>query len=189
MRIFYIILLTHRLYSQGHLLELKLAAIKSLQYADFFALFGNGKHPNFRALLDSAIGPHLSSIAYQFWRVNSDSFSASTSSSFYLHGYSGWALRLARCVFSIAGVSRYVEQMCQSDTLEEQATIWKEKVRPVLLSPVVVALLKSKLFCWNALGVPKTQRKMVLEGGMLFIFIFINILLTSSVQVASINTS
>ncbi|KIM63776.1 hypothetical protein SCLCIDRAFT_8738 [Scleroderma citrinum Foug A] len=35
---------------QGHLLELKLAAINALKYDEFFALFGKGCHPNFRAL-------------------------------------------------------------------------------------------------------------------------------------------
>jgi betaine lipid synthase len=153
------------LHSQGHLLELKLAAIQALNYEDFFALFGHGKHPNFRALLDSSLAPYLSSIAYQFWRINADSFSSRSSSTFYLHGYSGWALRLAQIVFSLAGVTRYVKQMCECDTLEEQTKIWKEKIRPVLLNPLVVALLKSRLFCWNALGVPSQQRRMVLEGG------------------------
>jgi betaine lipid synthase len=153
--------------SQGHLLELKLAAIQSLEYGDFFAMFGEGKHPNFRTLLDSKIAPYLSSIAYQFWRCNDDAFS----SAFYLRGYSGWALRLARLVFSVAGVSKDVERLCDSDTLEQQEGIWKEKLRPVLLNPLVVALLKNPVFCWNALGVPLNQRRMLLEEGSIYDFI------------------
>lgn len=154
-------------FSQGHLLELKLAAIQSLGYDDFFAMFGEGKCPNFRALLDSKIAPYLSSIAYQFWRRNDDAFS----SGFYLRGYSGWALRLARFVFSVAGVSQDVERLCDCDTLEEQEHIWKEKLRPVLLNPLVVTLLKSPVFCWNALGVPLNQRRMLLEEGSIYDFI------------------
>ncbi|KAJ6609830.1 hypothetical protein B0H10DRAFT_450307 [Mycena sp. CBHHK59/15] len=152
---------------QGHLMELKLAAIKCLEYEDFFALFGQGSHPKFRALLDSKIAPHLSSSAYQFWRINDQSFV----SSFYLRGYSGWALRLANFIFRLAGVSKDIEELCNSDTLEQQEKVWRQKLRPVLLNPVVVTLLKNPVFCWNALGVPLNQRKMLLDEGGIYEFI------------------
>lgn len=142
-------------------MELKLAAIQSLDYDDFFTLFGEGRHPNFRGLLDSKIAPYLSSSAYQFWRINAQSFK----SSFYLRGYSGWALRLASFIFRLAGVSKDIEALCNSNTLEQQEEIWRRKLRPVLLNPVVVALLKNPVFCWNALGVPLNQRKMLLDEG------------------------
>jgi betaine lipid synthase len=146
---------------QGHLLELKLAAIQCLEYDDFFALFGKGRHANFRGLLDSKLAPHLSSGAYQFWRTNVNSFS----SSFYMRGYSGWALRLTGFIFRIAGVSKDIQTLCTADTLEQQEEIWRRKLRPVLLNPLVVALLKNPVFCWNALGVPLNQRKMLLDDG------------------------
>jgi betaine lipid synthase len=142
-------------------MELKLAGIQCLDYNDFFALFGQGRHNNFRALLDSKLAPHLSSSAYQFWRINAGSFS----SSFYLRGYSGWALRLAGFIFRMAGVSKDIKALCSADTLEQQGEIWKQKLRPVLLNPLVVALLKNPVFCWNALGVPLNQRKMLLDEG------------------------
>ncbi|KAG6813636.1 hypothetical protein H0H92_008872 [Tricholoma furcatifolium] len=152
---------------QGHLAELKLAALQSLSYDDFFSLFGSGKHPQFRKLLDSKLAPHLSSSAYQFWRLNDDAFL----SAFYMRGYSGWALRVARLLFSLAGVSKHVEELCQCDTIEAQVKIWRTKLRPVLLNPAVVALLKSPVFCWNALGVPLNQRRMLLEEGTIYDFI------------------
>lgn len=130
-------------------------------------MFGTGRHSNFRSLLDSRIAPHLSSNAYQFWRINDDAFS----SSFYLRGYSGLALRLARVIFTLAGVSKDVEALCDANTIEEQSKIWREKLRPVLLNPVVVALLKNPLFCWNALGVPLNQRRMLLDEGSIYEFV------------------
>jgi len=133
----------------------------------FFALFGTGHHPKFRALLDSRIAPLLSSTAYQFWRINDDAFS----SSFYLRGYSGWALRLAQWIFKLAGVSKDVVALCNADTLSEQETIWNQKLSPVLLNSVVVALLKNPVFCWNALGVPLNQRRMLLNEGTVFEFV------------------
>ncbi|KAG2064754.1 hypothetical protein BDR04DRAFT_1234922 [Suillus decipiens] len=152
---------------QGHLLELKLAAVQALEYEDFFSMFGNGQHPKFRALLDSKIAPLLSSIAYQFWHINDDAFSKA----FYLKGYSGWALRLARVIFSIAGVSKDVETLCNAASIAQQEQIWHEKLKPVLLNPVVIALLKSPIFCWNALGVPLNQRRMVLDEGSMYEFV------------------
>ncbi|KAG2364762.1 hypothetical protein BDR07DRAFT_1607868 [Suillus spraguei] len=152
---------------QGHLLELKLAAVQALEYEDFFSMFGNGQHPKFRALLDSKIAPLLSSIAYQFWHINDDAFSKA----FYLKGYSGWALRLARVIFSIAGVSKDVETLCNATSIAQQEQIWHEKLKPVLLNPVVIALLKSPIFCWNALGVPLNQRRMVLDEGSMYEFV------------------
>lgn len=142
---------------------MKLAAIQALEYEDFFSLFGKGYHANFRQLLDSKISPHMSSAAYQFWHINADLFA----SSFYLSGYSGWALRLAQFIFRLARVDKYVLELCESNTIQEQSRIWKEHLRPVLLNSVVVELLKSPVFCWNALGVPKNQRQMLMDEGRL----------------------
>ncbi|KAG9312680.1 hypothetical protein JVU11DRAFT_7097 [Chiua virens] len=143
---------------QGHLLELKLAALLSLEYDDFFALFGKGQHTHFRELLDTKISPLLSSIAYQFWHINDTAFA----NAFYMNGYSGLAIRLAQIVFGLAGVSKDAEELCNVATKAEQVRIWKEKLMPVLLNPLVVALLKTPAFCWNALGVPQNQRKMLI---------------------------
>jgi betaine lipid synthase len=46
---------------QGHILELKLAAIQSLEYADFWMIFGEGRHPDFDKLLTTKLSPFLSS--------------------------------------------------------------------------------------------------------------------------------
>lgn len=153
--------------SQGHLLELKLAAMLSLDYGDFFALFGEGRHPRFRELLDSKISPLLSSIAYQFWHINDKAFSKA----FYMNGYSGLAIRLARFIFALAGVTKDAEELCSVSTTAEQVKIWKEKLMPVLLNPFVVALLKTPAFCWNALGVPHNQRNMLLNEGSVYEFV------------------
>ncbi|KAJ6606167.1 hypothetical protein DFH09DRAFT_1119498 [Mycena vulgaris] len=152
---------------QGHLVELKLAAIHTLDYEDFFAMFGEGRHPNFRTLLDTKIAPHLSAAAYEFWRTNEDAFS----SAFYLRGYSGWAIYLMNIVFKCAGVSQHVKDFCNADTLQEQDKIWWTYLRPVMLNPVVVALMKNPVFCWNALGVPLNQRKMLLNDGGVYEYI------------------
>ncbi|KAH7103697.1 hypothetical protein BKA62DRAFT_48646 [Auriculariales sp. MPI-PUGE-AT-0066] len=152
---------------QAHLLELKLAAVQCLSYEDYFALFGLGKHDNFRHLLDHQLSPHLSSSAYMFWRINSRAFSTS----FYRRGYAGWALRMAQWVFAITRTTDAVHAFCNADTLEQQQDIWSSRIKPVLLNTVVVALLKNPAFCWNALGVPMAQRSMFLQEGTAYEYI------------------
>lgn len=123
-------------------------------------LFGEGKHPDFRTCLDTKLSPFLTSHAYQFWRANDKSFSTS----FYLRGYSGWALRLAKLAFWIGGLEKHVHSFCHAPTLADQRKVWDEKFRPVILSGWMVKLfLSNGAFLWNALGVPSSQAKMFLD--------------------------
>ncbi|GAA6037709.1 hypothetical protein JCM8097_002300 [Rhodosporidiobolus ruineniae] len=145
---------------QGHLVELRLAAISALEYEDVWMMFGKGKHPRFRELLDTKLSPYLTSHAYQFWRRNANAFD----SSFYLRGYSGHALRLASWALWLAGVSRSSHKMCTAPTLDDQRSIWEKKIRPVLLSGFLTKLVfANPVFLWNALGVPINQLKVLLK--------------------------
>ncbi|KAJ6457070.1 hypothetical protein C8R47DRAFT_1082205 [Mycena vitilis] len=146
---------------QNHLLELKMAAIQSLEYDDFFAMFGEGRHPAFPYLLDSKIAPYLSSAAYHFWKMHHNTFA----SSFYLNGQTGQALSVLRFIFGFAGVSKDVIALCDSDTLVEQESIWRTKLRPVLLNPAVSLLLRSPALCWKVLGIPPSVRKLLMKDG------------------------
>ena len=136
--------------SQGHLLELKLAAIKALNHDEFFAMFGEGNIPNFREILDCRLSPYLSSAAYQFWRINEKAFS----DSFYMRGYSGWALRLTRWLLKLYGLTDDMVLLCEATSLEEQDRIWRRSLRKLFVESVVVRqLVNSQVFLWNALGV------------------------------------
>lgn len=147
---------------QGHLLELKLAGIASLEYDTFWQMFGEGKAPQFRALLDEHIAPYLSSHAYQFWRSNAASFDTA----FYFRGYSGHALRLAKAVFRLMRVHKDVQAMCQTTSLDEQKRIWDTKVRKAVINETLIRLvLSNPAFLWNALGVPTNQMNMFKNEG------------------------
>ncbi|KAG8708678.1 hypothetical protein FRC09_001099 [Ceratobasidium sp. 395] len=149
---------------QGHLVELKLAALRTLSHSTFFAMFGDGKLPGFKNVLDRELSPWLSSAAYQFWKANGNAFD----SSFYMRGYSGWALQWALWLGGVLGDAR---RMCNADTIEEQERIWREKLRPVLLNNWFVRLvLNNPAFLWNALGVPLAQRRAFLKEGSCFGF-------------------
>ena len=113
--------------SQNHLLELKLAALVSLPLEDIWQLFGLGKHPNFTRLLHESLSPHLTSHALQFWVQNANHFNPN-GKGLYETGYSGWALKLARWLFKVMGITEDIKRMCESNTIEEQVKIYEEKV-------------------------------------------------------------
>ncbi|WRT69634.1 uncharacterized protein IL334_006623 [Kwoniella shivajii] len=147
---------------QGHILELKLAAIKALDYNDFWLLFGEGRHPNFKKLLTTKLSPYLSPHAYAYWLSHHTQFSRN----FYFRGYSGWALRLAQIAFFLSGVRGDVKKICKATTISEQDQIWKKKIRPVFLGKWMVKLfLGNPLFNWHALGVPMNQMNCFLKDG------------------------
>lgn len=139
---------------QGHLMELKLAALASLEYEEFWSLFGAGRNQKFRELLESKISPYLSSHAYQFWRLNNNYFDRA----FYFRGYSGHALRLAKIAFKLCGVQKHVDAFCNTKTVEEQQLIWDKHLRNTLINKTMIRLfLSNPAFLWNALGVPMNQ--------------------------------
>ncbi|KAI9302372.1 hypothetical protein BJ944DRAFT_167417 [Cunninghamella echinulata] len=144
---------------QNHLLELKLAGISSLEYEDFWRMFGEGRHPLFQSLLHDVISPHLSAYAYQYWTQHSDRFSHK----FYKTGYSGLALSIFEWWVRMNGLSKHVQNMCQATTIEEQNAIWLEHIRPAMFSPMIRKVLNNPMFMWNALGVPMNQMNMFLQ--------------------------
>jgi len=55
--------------------------------------------------------------------------------------------------------------MTEASNVWEQDLIWRTKVRPVLLHPLLVKILGSPIFLWNGLGVPINQMNCFLEDG------------------------
>ncbi|KAF1986977.1 hypothetical protein K402DRAFT_354389 [Aulographum hederae CBS 113979] len=147
--------------AQNHLLELKVAAFQSLEYADVWKLFGEGKHENFRAILVEKLSPHLSSLAFQFWLSNADTF---TSRGLYNTGGSRHALQLVRWIFALIGLSGEIKRLCAAPTLAEQREIWEKSIRRVLLSKTLSwAVIGNEKWLWKALGVPPEQRNLIEE--------------------------
>lgn len=148
--------------TQCHLLELKVASYVALPYADFWKLFGEGKHPDFRQLLIRKLSPHLSSRAFQYWLANAHIFASRRGRGLYDTGGSKTALRMVRWIARIFGLQRFIKAILEAKTLNEQREIWHSSVRPVLLSTLVNRLIVSQeTFLWTALGVPKNQLAMI----------------------------
>ncbi|CCH45246.1 Ubiquinone/menaquinone biosynthesis methyltransferase [Wickerhamomyces ciferrii] len=147
---------------QGHLVELKLAALSTLSHEETWKLFGQGKIENFQELLISKLAPYLSSNAFQYWMDKGPKTFDINGAGLYDTGSTRWALRLARYVFKLTGLSSKVEELCNAKTLIEQKEIWNNSIRPILYSAVVGKIfVGNPIFLWKALGVPANQAAMM----------------------------
>ncbi|KAK4218259.1 hypothetical protein QBC37DRAFT_437525 [Rhypophila decipiens] len=148
--------------AQNHLLELKVASYTALPYQDFWNIFGEGKHADFRSLLITKLSPHLSSRAFQYWLNNAHTFTSPRSRGLYDTGGSKYAIRVFRWVSRIFNIRKAVEEVLSAASLEEQRKTWHSKIRPALLSRIVSGfVVSSEKFLWAALGVPRNQLAMI----------------------------
>ncbi|KAJ3110904.1 hypothetical protein HDU96_006157 [Phlyctochytrium bullatum] len=150
---------------QNNMLELKLAGISSLQWPDFWRLFGEGQLPNFSAVLDTHLSPYLSPFAYHFWKQTAGF------KSLFKTGCSGLAIRVFQFVVRARGLQPAVERMCNAATIEEQWNVWEKEIRPHFLSKWLILLLNNDRFLWGALGVPPAQMQMLLEEGSAYDYV------------------
>lgn len=147
---------------QGHLTELKLASLRVLSFEDTWKLFGEGKIDNFENILLTKLAPYLSSNAFQYWMKKGPRAFNINSNGLYDTGSTRWALRLAKYVFKVTGLTKKVEELCLAKTIQEQKEIWKSSIRPVLFNAVLGKLfVGNPMFLWKALGVPANQAKMM----------------------------
>ncbi|KAI8800744.1 hypothetical protein BJ742DRAFT_840202 [Cladochytrium replicatum] len=144
---------------QNNMLELKLAGISSMEYQDFWRLFGEGQIPSFQTLLDTHLSPYLSPHAYQWWVANGNF------KNLHKTGCSGLAIRVFDFVIKVRGLRGAVDRMCNASTLAEQNKIWLEEIRPHFLSKWLIRILNNERFLWGALGVPPAQMQMIYEEG------------------------
>jgi betaine lipid synthase len=148
--------------AQNHLLELKVASYTALPYEDFWKMFGEGVHADFRSLLLTKLSPHLSSRAFQYWLSNAHIFTNTRGRGLYDTGGSKHAIRIFRWISRVFGMRRAVEELLTAKTLNEQREVWNTKIRPMLMSKLVCKLVVSQeSFLWTALGVPKNQLAMI----------------------------
>jgi S-adenosylmethionine-diacylglycerol 3-amino-3-carboxypropyl transferase len=145
---------------QNALLELKVAGIKSLEFADFFQLFGQGYHPHASDLYKNHLRERLSPEAQAFWDKRMVWFT-SRRGSFYFHGLAGTFAYVMRWLFKLQpALRRSIDSLFETRTLEEQRAIYERDIAPGLWSRGVRWLL-SRQFTMSMLGVPHPQRKQV----------------------------
>ena len=147
---------------QTALLQLKLAGIRHLEFEDFFALFGEGRHPRFDFVYRSALREHLPQFARDYWDRHGRWFcDADPCGGFYYHGLSGMVARGFRTYLRWRpGLRAWIEMLLEARSLDLQRRIYERQIRPQLWGRAVTWTL-SRQITMSMLGVPHAQRKEV----------------------------
>lgn len=147
---------------QNALLEFKQAGIRSLEYDDFFAFFGEGRHPRYREIYRDAIRPQLTPRSSAWWDGHQHYFSGKGQRpSFYFHGTAGAFARLMNFYIDrVAKVRPAIEELLAASTTDEQKAIYDAKLRGPFWTRFIKWLvgMDSTL---ALLGVPRPQRQQV----------------------------
>lgn len=145
---------------QNALLELKIAGIRTLGFDDYFAIFGEGRHPRFVDIYHDALRDRLSPFARAWWDRRTDWFT-SRRGSFYFHGLSGCVARGVRAYFATRPrLRRAMDDLFLARDVDEQRAIYDGRVAPQLWNRQVNWVI-SRQFVMSLLGVPYPQRRLV----------------------------
>jgi S-adenosylmethionine-diacylglycerol 3-amino-3-carboxypropyl transferase len=147
---------------QTALLELKLAAIRRLDFPDFFALFGDGRHPRFVEMYHDVLAAELSSFARAWWGNHAHWFCRpDPRDTFYFHGLSGFVARAFRAYFRLRPrLKSAVDELFATRDLGHQRAHYDEHIARQLWTPGLNWTL-SRQITLSMLGVPHPQRKEV----------------------------
>ena len=151
---------------QNALLELKLAAIRTLSHEDCFDLFGKGHSTRWEAIYHDAIRSQLTPGYRRIWDKRGHFFSGqSRRQSFYFHGSSGmFAWMINRYINLRPGCREAVEELLAASCLEEQREIFeRHNLAELLWTPVVKWCLRRDTTL-AMLGVPRAQRRQLDEN-------------------------
>ena len=148
---------------QNHLLGLKIAGIRALDFESFFELFGSGGSARAEEMYRDALRPELDTPARSFWDGAIGAFipQRSRGGSFYYSGTAGLFARLVRYYLEHVGaLRRGLERLLAADGIGEQLDLYRRLVRPRLLGDVAARIIGSRGVL-SLVGVPGPQRALV----------------------------
>ena len=147
---------------QNHLLELKRAGIRALDFDAFFTLFGEGGSKHYLDIY-RALRPELPDSAREFWDREIRLFDPSSAlgRTFYFRGTAGlFALAMKLWIDHGARVREAVDRILDADGLEQQLRLYHAELRGPLLGDRLLGFVGSPGIL-SLLGVPGPQRRMV----------------------------
>ncbi|MEX2174270.1 MAG: BtaA family protein, partial [Pirellulaceae bacterium] len=150
------------------LLDLKIAGIKTLDFEDFFRLFGYGFHPDARRLYERRMRDRLPAWS-QLWWDHWIKFFDNKARPFYFRGTSGAFARMIKMYTDrMIRVRPYIDAALEAKTLAEQREIYEKHLRQKFWSrPMRFAMNRDTTL--SMVGVPQAQRRQVetqYEGGV-----------------------
>jgi S-adenosylmethionine-diacylglycerol 3-amino-3-carboxypropyl transferase len=141
---------------QNALLELKVAAIQSLQYQQFFEMFGNGRIHEYRRLYQERLRERLTLPSQEIWDKKIDYFDPD-GVGLYFRGTAGLVARALRFYLQrCCGLKDDLWDFQRIYDLDEQAEFYRNRIAPKLWSPVIRFLIRQPAVL-SLLGVPTEQ--------------------------------
>lgn len=155
-------------FRQNALLELKQAAIRKLDYEEFYSMFGKGRLPGWAKIYKEVLRPELTESSQKFWDRRPRFFDHSRLS-FYFRSTSGsFARALKLYTDRVLGIGPIIEELFQAETVEEQSKIYYEKLEERFWTGAMKFFMNRDTTL-SMIGVPKAQRRQIetqYEGGV-----------------------
>ncbi len=149
---------------QTALLELKAAALRCLDYDDFFSLFGRGRSAQAQQMYRDALRPELGDFAQRWWDRHMDFFEggARWHQSFYYRGTSGFFVKMILgLVRGLKKTWSAVEGLMAARSVDEQREVYESRLRDKLWTPWMRWFL-SQPATLSLIGIPKGQHEEML---------------------------
>ncbi|WP_293113271.1 BtaA family protein [Moorena sp. SIO4G3] len=158
---------------QNALLELKIAAIRELDFEQFFQLFGRGRLEQFNEIYTQKLRSHLSLPSQGYWDKQGTKLFDS-GRSFYFRGTTGnFAFAINYYIDRILKIRPSFDAILNAKTPEERQEIYQREIEPVFWKDYLYRFLNSDLVLWM-LGVPAQQRQQMeryLDEGSIATFV------------------
>ncbi|MEC9094234.1 MAG: BtaA family protein [Planctomycetota bacterium] len=144
---------------QNALLELKISAIKNLDYEDFFKMFGQGHYPGIQEVYRDKLRDGICDWSQKFWDKKINFFDSRRS--FYFRGTSGAFARMVNLYIDRVIKSREaVGELLDAGSLEEQDEIWNKQLKKKFWKGLIKFAM-GRDATLSMLGVPKAQRRQI----------------------------
>jgi S-adenosylmethionine-diacylglycerol 3-amino-3-carboxypropyl transferase len=154
---------------QNALVELKVAGLRTLEFEDFFRMFGRGRWEAAPVVYRNILRHELSAASRRYWDRHIQFFSGrGRRRSFYFRGTAGYfAWLMNGYINRVSRLRPHVEDMLAATDLREQQEIY-ERVKPHLWRGFIRWLLRRDTTL-ALVGVPRLQREQLerdCEGGI-----------------------
>lgn len=154
---------------QNALLELKMSAIRHLDFETFFKMFGVGRLPGVKEIYRSKLRNGMDAWSQSFWDKKIKWFD-NRRKTFYFRGTSGTFARMMKIYTDkVIKVRPHLDAILNADSVETQKEIYETKLKDKFWSGIVKFTL-NRDSTMSMLGVPKAQRRQIEQtysGGLI----------------------
>jgi len=140
--------------AQNALLELKIAAIKVLDYEDYFQLIGRGGHAEFTVLLHENLKPYLSNESFLYWHDRSKKMSKP--GAIVQIGTCGFYAKMMRRYFKATGLHGKINEIFQEPDASISTQRFETEVKSHRAYKLALGMMNLSKLSY-LVGVPPSQ--------------------------------